>query len=207
MVLDYGCGVGRLAVWLAPQVRQVIAMDISPKMIDVAAAESARREIDNATFAVAEGYTLPVETESVDVVICGSVLKYVLEDADLAVLVAEFARILSVGGRVAVIEEVDEDGPVVLSGSEEIGGTARLRPVSEYRDLFARHGMSAHGDWPVYRQRVLRLYSRAGGTGRPSPWLANTLVKTEIRVESLLRSRVKARRGFRLLYFVRDRER
>ena len=207
VVLDYGCGVGRLAVWLAPQVRRVIAIDISPKMIDVATTESARRGIDNATFAVAHGYRLPVETESVDVVICGGVLKYVLEDADLAVLVAEFARILRVGGRVAVIDEIDEDGPVILSGSEEIGGTARLRPASEYRDLFARHGMSAHGDWPVYRQRVLRLYSRAGGKGKPSPWLASVLVNTEIRLESLLRTRVKARRGFRLLCFVRDRER
>jgi SAM-dependent methyltransferase len=207
VVLDYGCGVGRLALWLAPQVRQVIAMDISPKMIEAASAESVTRGIGNASFSVADGYRLPLETASADVVVCGSVLKYILDDGDLAVLVEEFGRVLSAGGRVAVIEEVDEDGPLVLCGPEEIGGTSRLRPTSEYRDLFARHGMSAQGDWPVYRQRILRLYSRAGGKGTPAPWLGSVLVRAEIQLESLLRTRVKARRGFRLLYFVRDRER
>ena len=207
VVLDYGCGVGRLAVWLAPQVRQVIAVDISPKMIEVATAEGTARGADNASFSVADGYRLPIETASVDVVVCGSVLKYVLEDDDLGVLVEEFGRILRAGGRVAVIDEMDEDGPTVLSGSEEIGGTSRLRPAGEYRNLFSRNGMSARGDWPIYRQRILRLYSRAGGKGKPSPWLASTLVRSEMRLESLLRTRVKVKRGFRLLYFVRNRER
>jgi SAM-dependent methyltransferase len=204
VVLDYGCGVGRLALWLAPQVRQVIAMDISPEMIDVATREGVARGVDNATFSVTEDYRLPIETGSVDVVVCGSVLKYVLEDDDLGVLVEEFGRVLRAGGRVAMIEEVDEDGPSVLSGSGEIGGTSRLRPAGEYRDLFSRNGMSAHGDWPIYHQRVLRLYSRAGGKGKPPPWLASVLVQAEIQVESLLRRRVRTRRGFRLLYFVRD---
>jgi SAM-dependent methyltransferase len=207
VVLDYGCGVGRLALWLAPQVRQVVAMDISPKMIDVATAASVTGGTDNASFSVADGSALPLETASVEVVICGGVLKYVLEDDDLCVLVEEFGRVLRMGGRVAVIDEIDEDGPCVLSGSAEIGGTSRLRPTDEYRDLFSRNGMSARGDWPIYRQRILRLYARAGGKGKPAPWLAGTLVRSEIRLESLLRTRVTARRGFRLLYFVRDRER
>ena len=207
VVLDYGCGVGRLALWLAPQVRGVIAMDISPKMIEVATTKSVSRGVNNASFSVADGYRLPLETESVDVVVCGSVLKYVLDDSDLDVLVGEFGRVLRGGGRVAVIEELDEDGPTVLSGSQEIGGTSRLRPAGEYRDLFSRNGMSAGGDWPIYRQRILRLYSRAGGKGKPSPWLASTLVRSEILIEGLLRTRETAKHGFRLLYFVRDRER
>jgi SAM-dependent methyltransferase len=204
VVLDYGCGVGRLALWLAPQVRLVIAMDISPEMIEVATREGVTSGVDNARFSVADDYKVPIETGSADVVICGSVLKYVLDDDDLGVLVGEFGRVLRGGGRVAVIEELDEDGPLVLSGSEEIGGTSRLRPASEYRDLFSRNGMSAHGDWPIYRQRVLRLYFRVGGKGKPPPWLASLLVRAEIQLENLLRSRVKTRRGFRLLYFVRD---
>jgi ubiquinone/menaquinone biosynthesis C-methylase UbiE len=207
VVLDYGCGVGRLAVWLAPQVREVVAMDISPKMVDVATAESAARGIGNARFSVADGYRLPLETASVDVVICGSVLKYVLDDDDLGVLVDEFGRVLRVGGRVAVIEEIDEDGPTVLHGPEEIGETSRLRPASEYRELFARHGMTAHGHWAVYRQRILRIYKRLDGSGKPPAWLAAVLVRAEIGLEGLLRSRVNSPRGFWLLYFKRDPER
>ena len=204
VVLDYGCGVGRLALWLAPQVRQVLAIDISPKMIEVATAESASHGVGNARFSVADDYRLPLETATVDVVVCGGVLKYVLEDEDLGLLVGEFGRVLSAGGRVAVIDEIDKDGPIMLSGSEEIGGTSRLRTAGEYQDLFSRNGMTAHGAWPIYRQRILRLYSRAGGSGKPPPWLGNALVRAEIQLERLLRSRVKAKRGFRLLYFVRD---
>ncbi len=146
VVLDYGCGVGRLALWLAPQVEQVIAMDISPKMIDVATAESVRRGIDNATFAVAEGYTLPVETASVDVVICGSVLKYVLDDDDLAVLVGvrpRPERWRQGGG--------DRRGRRrravrVLSGSEEIGGNVPLTPRERVpRPLLAQRHVGGWG--------------------------------------------------------------
>lgn len=204
VVLDYGCGVGRLALWLAPQVRRVFAMDISPKMIDVATAEGAARGVDNARFSVADGYRLPIETSSVDVVICSSVLKYVLDDDDLGLLVEEFGRVLNAEGRVAVIEEIDEDGPTVLRGPEDIGEASRLRPASEYRELFSRSGMSLHGDWPVYRQRVLRIYKRVGRRGEPATWLAELLVKAEIGLEGLLRSRVKSRRGFRLLYYRLD---
>jgi ubiquinone/menaquinone biosynthesis C-methylase UbiE len=206
VVLDYGCGVGRLSLWIAPQVREVIAMDISPKMVEVAKAKSAARHVDNTSFSATEGYQLPLEASSVNVVICGSVLKYILDDNDLGVLVEEFGRVLSPGGRVAVIEEIDQDGPTMLHGAEEIGETSRLRPESEYRELFARHGMSPHGNWPVYQQRVLRIYKRFGGGGEPPAWLASLLVSSEIAVEGLLRARVTARRGFRLLYYVREAE-
>lgn len=34
--LDFGCGVGRLTQALAPHFAQVVGVDISPKMIDIA---------------------------------------------------------------------------------------------------------------------------------------------------------------------------
>ena len=207
VVLDYGCGVGRLSLWLAPHVREVVAMDISPKMVEVATKQSVAAGVGNASFSVAPEGELPLETASVDVLVCGGVLKYVMDEDDLARLVAEFGRVLKPGGRAAVIDEVVEGEPLTVSGEHEIGGTARLRTADSYRERFGRNGMSSHGGWPVYRPRLLRLYSRLGiGHGRkPLPaWLANVLVSAELGLESLLRKRVAAGSGFQLWYFVKD---
>lgn len=36
VVLDFGCGIGRLSKWIAPKVKQLVAVDISPVMIEKA---------------------------------------------------------------------------------------------------------------------------------------------------------------------------
>lgn len=206
-VLDYGCGVGRLSLWLAPQVSRVVAMDISSKMIEVATEQSATLGIGNVSFSVTAERGLSVETSSIDALVCGGVLKYVMDDDDLGRLVAEFGRVLRAGGRVAVIDEVVDGEPMTLSGPEEIGGTSRLRTAGFYRELFAQNSMTPQGAWPVYRPRILRMYSRLGARSRTKPlpaWFANLLVGAEIGLEGLLRTRVAAGRGFQLWYFVKD---
>ena len=48
--LDYGCGAGRLTIPLARESRHVVAVDISPSMIEEAEANCAERQITNVEF-------------------------------------------------------------------------------------------------------------------------------------------------------------
>jgi SAM-dependent methyltransferase len=78
-VVDIGCGIGRLARAIAPQVARVHCFDISREMLTQA--ESLR--IPNATFYLAQGASLaPLPDKSADWVIAYNVLQH-LPNCDL----------------------------------------------------------------------------------------------------------------------------
>ena len=56
-VLEVGCGVGRLALVLAPRVRSYTGFDIAPRMVDEARARCG--ELANARFFVGDGLSVP----------------------------------------------------------------------------------------------------------------------------------------------------
>lgn len=78
-VLDLGCGSGIFGFYLAPKVLDVIGVDGSDKMIDMAEAKKKQSGISNVRFLQAEIPLSPaVETGMLDAIISSSVLEYVL---------------------------------------------------------------------------------------------------------------------------------
>jgi SAM-dependent methyltransferase len=53
--LDFGCGVGRVALPLAARCRQVLGVDIAPEMVAESRANAIAEGISNVTFEVADG--------------------------------------------------------------------------------------------------------------------------------------------------------
>src|SRR5437867_2372810 len=53
-VLDMGCGVGRITLAMAPRVRSVTAVDISPKNIEVLRRHASERGLTNITARVSD---------------------------------------------------------------------------------------------------------------------------------------------------------
>jgi SAM-dependent methyltransferase len=91
-VLDVGCGAGAQAEWLLEQGADVIAADISPRMIE----EAERRCAGRGRFMVADlAQPLPLEPASLDGVTCSLALHYV---ADWSVPLRSFASALRPGG-------------------------------------------------------------------------------------------------------------
>src|SRR6478609_2936683 len=91
-VLEVGCGTGKNSAWLVSQARELIALDFSPGMLDVA-----RRRVRSSTARFVEHDITrpwPVESESVDVVVGNLVLEHVRE---LGPVFAEAARVLRAG--------------------------------------------------------------------------------------------------------------
>ena len=69
-VLDAGCGVGSIALDLAPTIApgRIFGIDVDPEQIQVARSTAAQRGIDNAEFATGSVYELPFDDVSFDVV-------------------------------------------------------------------------------------------------------------------------------------------
>lgn len=91
-VLDAGCGSGAQAEWLLDQGAEVVAIDISPRMIE----EAERRCAGRGRFMVADlAKPLPLEPRSLDGITCSLALHYI---ADWSVPLRSFASALRPGG-------------------------------------------------------------------------------------------------------------
>lgn len=79
VVLDYGCGAGIVANGIADRVKEVHAIDISAKLIELAKSNAIERSIENAHYAQATIFDERYQEESFDVILAFRVL-HVLED-------------------------------------------------------------------------------------------------------------------------------
>jgi ArsR family transcriptional regulator len=106
-VADLGCGTGALAAALAPEVARVVGVDQSADML-----RSARRRtagLDNVELRRGTLEALPLEDGSCDAALLVLSLGWV---ADPARVLAEAARVVRPGGRLALVDAVlhdDED--------------------------------------------------------------------------------------------------
>lgn len=96
-VLDFGCGIGRLAKYVAPECKELWAVDISRTMLKLAAERMA--EYDNVRYVQSQDTGMPdVPTGSIDMVYSLLVLQHV-EREDAFLLLEEIRRVLRPDGR------------------------------------------------------------------------------------------------------------
>jgi arsenite methyltransferase len=114
VVLDLGCGAGTdllIAAQMTGAGGRAICVDMTPAMLDRAAASAHAIGLENVELHEALIESLPLEDESVDVVISNGVIDLV-PDKDAAF--AEIDRVLRPGGRLQIADvvihhEVSED--------------------------------------------------------------------------------------------------
>jgi ubiquinone/menaquinone biosynthesis C-methylase UbiE len=95
--LDAACGTGRHAAHLRSLGYDVVGVDATPAMLEVA-----RAKVPDGDFRLGSLQQLPVDDASVDVVTCSLALTHV---ADIGPVVAELSRVLRPGGW-AVLSDV-----------------------------------------------------------------------------------------------------
>ncbi len=94
-VLEFACGTGSTALVHAPLVAQYTAIDISPKMIDIAKSKHAATNISNLTFKVATLDDIETENNAYDAILGHSIL-HLLENYQE--VIAQAYRLLKPGG-------------------------------------------------------------------------------------------------------------
>jgi ubiquinone/menaquinone biosynthesis C-methylase UbiE len=78
-VLEIGCGTGIITFGIADSVENIKAIDISPRMIEIAKEKSRKLNKDNIDFNVADGYELPYQDKEFDVILLFNVLHMIKE--------------------------------------------------------------------------------------------------------------------------------
>jgi len=106
MALDAACGTGRLTSLLLEREYDVVGIDASPEMLDVA-----RTRFPEIDWREADLHALPLEDSSADVVLTGLALAHL---SSLEPVFAEFARVLRRGGHLVISDTHYE---VILRGS------------------------------------------------------------------------------------------
>jgi ArsR family transcriptional regulator len=96
---DLGCGTGQLTETVAPYVKQVIAVDSSPDMLDAARARVGGA--DNIDLRQGDLENLPIRADELDAAMLSLVLHYAPAPARA---LSEVARVLKPGGRVLVVD-------------------------------------------------------------------------------------------------------
>jgi SAM-dependent methyltransferase len=94
VVVEIGCGVGRLTRAIAPEVGRVIAFDISEKMLAIARSAN----LSNVEFRLAEGFALPgIADRSADFALAYCVFQHLPSQAALKSYLVEMNRVIKPG--------------------------------------------------------------------------------------------------------------
>ena len=128
VALDMGCGGGHVAFRLASLVDQVIAYDLSGRMLAVVAEEARRRALDNIVTIQGSVEVLPYSAESFDIVVS----RYSAHHwRDVPAGLAEMRRVLKPGGIAVFMDVTAPDVPLLDTWLQSL---ELLRDPSHVRD-------------------------------------------------------------------------
>ncbi len=100
-VLDVAAGTGHLSRTMALHVREVVAIDITPEMLDVARAETAKAGLTNITIEEGDAAQLPYADNEFDLVASRLAIHHFDEPI---VQLREMVRVCKPGSKVAVVD-------------------------------------------------------------------------------------------------------
>jgi ubiquinone/menaquinone biosynthesis C-methylase UbiE len=167
-VLDSGAGTGALAFALAPLVREVVALDIVPELLDLG--RQAAAEFPNVTFVEGDATKLPFDRDSFDLAGCHRTLHHIGRP-ELAV--SELVRVTRLGGQVLIIDQIAPADP--LAGLEldrferaRDPSHTRLLPDVDVRSLLEANGLVLRASHHEQEPRDLDRYLDLAGCEGPA---------------------------------------
>ncbi len=137
--VEVACGPGLISRALAPKVRRIIGVDLTPAMLEVGRREAARAAIANAGFIQGDAVQLPFAAAALD----GAVTRFSLHHIPLpGRCVTEMARVVRPGGLVIIADHVTTADGAAAAWHQEM---ERLRDPSHWTCL-TQEALQATGE-------------------------------------------------------------
>lgn len=165
-VLEIGCGTGTTAIHHAPRVAQILATDISPKMIDIARSKARAANVRNILFEVSDIDNLGGRSEQFDVILAHSVL-HLVDNVDQ--VLRQLRRMLKPGGLLISSTNCIGDNAAFLRYVAPLGRKLGLLPrISVFREAEFEAWIDAAGfvveeRWQPKPKSSIYLVARRGG--------------------------------------------
>ncbi len=125
-VLDYGCATGIVSNAIADKVKEIHAIDISSKMIEIAKQKASERNIENINYAQATIYDERYQKESFNVILAFRIL-HMLENPQ--VVVRRINELLKTGGILILVTACMGDKTAFFSMLVFLASKLRIVPV------------------------------------------------------------------------------
>jgi SAM-dependent methyltransferase len=128
-VLDLGTGTGSVAIAAATKLGpdgRIIAVDLSPEMLDKARARIQAIPLPQVEFAEGRAEAIPAEDNSLDAVLASLSLMYVIDRASAA---REISRVLKPGGRLVASVWAGAEETDIVKFQQTAGSFAPTPPV------------------------------------------------------------------------------
>ena len=92
IVLDYGCGTGTTSCEIANLVKEIHAIDISSKMIEIAKRKAVARKVESINFSQTDIFDKRYQKESFDVILAFNMLHTVADPQDVMQRIYELLK-------------------------------------------------------------------------------------------------------------------
>jgi len=161
-VLDIATGGGHTALTFAPHSGQVVATDLTLGMLEAARANIiAKGAGGNIEFLACDAESLPFASASFDIVTCRIAPHHF---PDPFKFVMEAARVLKVGGRLAIQDQVTPENDRAaryLDSFERLRDPSHVRVSSrlEWRGMFLDAGLTVDHDEEARHRTTLRVWA------------------------------------------------
>lgn len=165
IMLDVATGGGHIALKFSPYVKEVIATDLTPKMVERAAAFITGLGVTNVRFEPADAENLPFKDEQFDLVTCRIAAHHF---PDPQRFIRESVRVLQRGGLLLVQDQVLPEDTLAARYVDQI---ERLRDPShhgahsrtEWMNMFQNAGLIIEVVEEIVKKHILNLWAKRQG--------------------------------------------